>query len=94
MFPMTKQDRKQLYKLIEQWTRATIISRYTSFEWIKFGDAHFTAIQKEDEIRKLMYGTSDLVELGYKWGLPIHIMKEKKINKNNKNMKKKKKHLR
>jgi len=65
---MMPEDRKLLYKLIEQWTRSEIMARFGPF-WPESGDYAMAAIEKIDEIRELVFGTKNLVELGQRWGL-------------------------
>lgn len=78
---MKKKDRKELYSLLETWTKSEIISRFCPFKWIDFGEAAFEKIKAENKIRKLLYGTSDLVELGKQWRLPIRTDKKKSKRK-------------
>jgi hypothetical protein len=67
---MTLKKRKKLYALLEQWTRCECISRFAPFGWPDCGDYFFKKLKKEKQIRKLMFGTGDLLELGEKWNLP------------------------
>ena len=66
---MKREDRQKLYKLIEQWTRAEIASRLWPLAWPQAGDYYQESLEFRDQIRKLMFGSSDLVELGTKWGI-------------------------
>ena len=67
---MTKKEKnKRLRKLIRHWTRAEIIARHGHFDNLEFIDYALISRQKIDKIRTLLYGTSDLVELGLKWKL-------------------------
>jgi hypothetical protein len=66
---MLLEDRKRLYKLIEEWTRAEVMARIGPIGWPDCGDYHFEATKREDQIRELIYGTSNLVELGLKFGI-------------------------
>ena len=58
----------ELHALIEQWTRVEIMARLGQLG-ISSIDFARIKIDKENEIRKLLYGTSDLVALGKKWNL-------------------------
>lgn len=78
---MMPEDRKLLYRLIKQWTRAEIMARFGPF-WPESGDNRFTVLKKEDEIRELLFGTKDLMELGQRWGLPINPCKDDKEDRN------------
>lgn len=75
---MNREDRKELYALIEQHTRCEIMARLCpSLLWTEWGDYSFRMIETMDKIRELMYGTSNLMELGGRWGL-VERAKEKK----------------
>jgi hypothetical protein len=79
---MTKEKRKKLYALLEQWTRAEVMARVGDVAGLGYADYYLTHIELEDGIRKLMFGTSDLVELGKKFKLPlIQDLREKKRKK-------------
>ncbi len=68
---MRKEKVKKLLKLIKQWSKAEVMSRIGVCKGLAFGDYFSIHIDKKDKIRELLYGTSDLVELGKKWGLPL-----------------------
>lgn len=57
-------------KLIE-WTKAETVARHAPFSTkdSRFIACAATKLDIEDEIRVMLFGTSDLVELGEKWGL-------------------------
>lgn len=71
------QQRKELLKLIEQWTRAEIMARLGRFDNLEYLDYAQIQIEKKDEIRELVFGTSDILVLGARWG----ILKEKRNRK-------------
>lgn len=70
---MTKQEalkqRRQLLKLVEHWTRAEIIARFGRFDNLKYADYYMVKLEKEDEIRKLIFGESELIKLAERFGL-------------------------
>jgi len=72
---MEEEKIKQLLKLIEQWTRAEIMARHGHIQLVQEGEdgrlVGFSHIhlKKEDEIRELLYGSSNLQKLGEKWNL-------------------------
>ena len=68
---MTKKTALKLAKLVEQWTRAEAMARYGNYHSCDLGyeDFNTAAIVAEAKIRKLLFGTSDLVKLGHAWGL-------------------------
>jgi len=61
------QQRKELIKLIEHWTRAEVIARLGRFDNKGYIDFAEIQIEKKDEIRRLVFGSDDLVELGEMW---------------------------
>jgi len=66
---MTEEQIKQLILLIEQWTRAEIMARLAQFNNFEAANYFDIKIKKENEIRKLLFDTDDLVKLGLKWNL-------------------------
>ena len=68
---LTKSNAIKVFKLLEQWTRAEIMGRHGPFETsdLSFIDFTLEHSKKEDEIRTLLFGTHNLVELGIEWGL-------------------------
>ncbi len=77
---MKKSDRKKLYSLLEEWTKCIIIARH-GYKFPDFAQYFADALQKEDEIRQLLYGESNLIVLGQRWKLPIDPPKHKKKKK-------------
>jgi len=63
------QQRKKLIRLIREWTRADVVSRLGAFERPVWLEAAQTKLDKEEEIRELVLGTSDFIVLGARWGL-------------------------
>jgi hypothetical protein len=66
---MKPSKRKELYSLIEQQTRCYIMARLKPLGWQEAADYDLMAREKLDKIRELMFGTSNLVELGQRWGI-------------------------
>jgi len=62
-------QRKKLLALIEQWTRAEIMARIGRFDNLEYLDYFRIKLEKEDEIRQLCFGESELVVLADRWGL-------------------------
>jgi len=62
-------QRKKLLQLIEQWTRAEIMARLGRFDNLEYLDYFRIKLEKEDEIRRLCFGESELVVLADRWGL-------------------------
>ena len=75
------QQRKELIKLIEQWTRAEIMARYSRFDNLEFADYARIEIEKKNEIRKFLFGEFELFQLAEKWGLVKTKGRKKKSNK-------------
>ncbi|HEC65798.1 MAG TPA: hypothetical protein ENI23_10910 [bacterium] len=77
---MKRSEANYVYKLLRQWTRAEIMARLGRFDNLEFADYFVKKIEIEDKLRKFMFGTSNLVELGIKWGL----IKEKRTRRKKK----------
>ena len=77
---MKRSEANHVYKLLRQWTRAEIMARLGRFDNLEFADYFVKKIEIEDKLRKFMFGTSNLVELGIKWGL----IKEKRTRRKKK----------
>jgi len=73
-----KSQAKKILKLIEQATRAEILSRLAPIPFPEYADWHMVSIEKRNELLQYLYGTSSFVELGRLWGL---LKKERKPNR-------------
>lgn len=63
------QQRKQLITLIKQWTAAEIMARLGANTIGRGVDFYQIMLDKEDEIRELVFDDSDLLNLGRDWGM-------------------------
>ena len=68
-------DPKEVIRLVEEMTRAEILARLGSIACDVDWNAIYLA--KKDELQEYLFGSSDYVELGIKWGL----LKQKSKNK-------------
>ena len=75
---MKKSEAKKLWQLVEQWTRAEVMARLGRFDNLEFADYYEIKLKKEDEIRELVLGTSNQVELAQRWNM---IKKKRKRGK-------------
>ena len=82
---MRKSEAIKVYELLEQWTRADVMSRMGRFDNLEFADYAMIKIEKENEIRELLYGTSNIAELYDKFGLGKRRKKKKKKKRSKKN---------
>jgi hypothetical protein len=64
---ITRKQAKRLVELIERETRCEIMARFGRFDNLEFGEYAIKQIEYKDRIRRLLFGTSDLVELGTRW---------------------------
>jgi len=68
-----------IIELVEQQTRAEILSRFGRFDNLEFADYFGNKLEKEDELRKYIFGSSNLITLGTRWGiLPEQLPKRRK----------------
>lgn len=75
---ITKKQAARLLKLIERETRCEIMARFGRFDNLDFADYAAKQIEFKHKIHKLVFGTSNILELGYKWKL---IKKKKRSRK-------------
>ena len=66
---MTKISGKKVLQLLREITKLEIIARFGKSKGLAFGDYILLKRKKEDELRKYLYGTSNLVKLGKQWKL-------------------------
>ena len=77
---ITRKQAKKLVKLLEQETRCEIMARFGRFDNLEYGDYARKQIELKDKIRKMLFGTSVVVELGHQWNmLQFGKRKKKKI---------------
>ena len=72
-----KSQARYIIRLLEEQTRAEIMSRLGPVSPPDFAEYHSISIHKMDKLRRYIFGTDDLVQLGYRWGL----LKKKKKRK-------------
>ncbi len=72
-----KKQALHILSLFEEMTRAEIMARHGYSKGMEFGDYAMMQIEKMDELRKYIYGTDDLIALGFEWGI-LHDQKDKK----------------
>lgn len=81
---ITKKQIKKLLRLIKKQTKAEAVSRHGPLNDLAFAEARVESLKKQDEIREMLYGTSNMVELGIKWGLFYEREDQKAKHKNKK----------
>lgn len=64
---ITRKEAKKLVKLVEYETRCEIMARLGRFDNLEFAEYAIKQIEYKDKIRKMLFGTSNLVALGKKW---------------------------
>jgi len=68
----THKQLKELKKLVEQWTRADVMSRVSGFGekgQLVCVDFAILKLDKEKEIRELLFGTSEIYILAERWNM-------------------------
>ncbi len=85
---ITKKQIKKLLKLLKRYTKSSAIARHGPIDDLSFAEAKVEAIKTLDEIRELLYDTSNLVKLGMRWGLFYEREDQKQAHKIKKNKKK------
>lgn len=62
-----KPDTAKLLMLLEQWTRADVMSRLGPLDLMSV--CALEAVKKADEVKMLLYGTCSLMKLAEKFGI-------------------------
>lgn len=75
---ITKEKAVKLFNLVEEWTACEIKARLGRFDNLEFADYAHQHIEKEDEIRRLLFGSDCLVQLNELFGNLVE-SKEQKI---------------
>ena len=66
---ISRRQAKKLVRLIEQWTRADVMSRMGRFDNLEFADYAQIKLEKEDKIRELLFDESEIAVLAERWGM-------------------------
>ena len=77
---ITKKKARRVLKLLEQITRLEVMARVGPYTLGECTDYYAIMQKKQNKLRKLLYGSSCLVDLGLKWGI-IKARKKKKKKK-------------
>ena len=68
---------RHLRDLVNQWTRAEVMARSPAVGFPECAEYDQSRRELEDQIRILLFGTSNLIEIGEKLGLPVHVKKKR-----------------
>lgn len=66
---ITRKQAQKLVKLIEYETRCEVMARLGRFDNLEYAEYAIKQIAYKNRIRKMLFGTSNLVELGDRWKL-------------------------
>jgi hypothetical protein len=64
---ITKRQIRRLLRLLEKEARCEVMARLGPFRSLGFIDYALKQIEFKDKIREMLFGTSNLAELGTKW---------------------------
>ncbi len=85
-----KSQAKHILKLIDQATRAEVLSRIGRFDNLEFADWFKVKLETMDELLRYIYGTDSIVELAERWNMKTIGDKKKSSRRKRKGNKKKK----
>lgn len=69
MKKISEKKAARIFRLIEERTRCLVLARHGYIGVNAWGNYFNKAIQLDDRINEELFGTSDLVELGNRWGM-------------------------
>lgn len=72
---ITRKQARKLVILLERETRCEIMARFGRFDNLEFAEYAKRQQEYKDKIREKLFGTSNILELGERWGM---IKKHKK----------------
>lgn len=79
---ITKSQTEKILKLFEDYTRLDVAARLgDNLESCDLRCLTHLAVEKMDELRELVFGTDDMVKLGFDWGILKPRTKKKKKRK-------------
>ena len=66
---LTRKQAVKILRLFDKYTRAEVMSRVGPSAGLEFQDYYQQSLDLRDELREMIYGTSDFVQLGIKFGM-------------------------
>lgn len=66
---ITRKQAKKLVSLLEQEARCEVMARMGRFDNLEYAEYAMKQIELKDEIRKMLFGTSDIATLAERWGM-------------------------
>jgi hypothetical protein len=81
---ITRKQAKKLVRLLEQETRCEIMARFGRFDNLGYADYAVKQIELKDRIRRMLFDTDSIVELGFRWGLVNQHSRKKRKKKSKK----------
>lgn len=66
---ITRKQAQRLVKLLEREARCEIMARLGKFNNLEYADYAIKQIEYKDKIRKMLFGTSELVQLAKQWDM-------------------------
>ena len=66
---VTRKQARKLVKLLTRETRCEIMARFGRFDNLEFAEYAKRQQEYKDKIRKKLFGTSNILELGEKWSM-------------------------
>jgi len=64
---ITRKQAKKLVMLLEQETRCEIMARLGKFDNLEYADYALKQRELHDKIRRMLFETDNIVELGVQW---------------------------
>ena len=69
---ITRKQAKRLVQLCEREARCEVMARLGKFNNLEYAEYAIKQIEYKNKIRKLLFGTSNIVELADMWGMCGH----------------------
>ena len=75
---ITKKQAKKLVKLLEREARCEVMARLGRFDNLEYADYAMKQIEYKNKIRKMLFGTSEIIQLAKMWGMAKHGRRKRK----------------
>ncbi|KON32544.1 hypothetical protein AC477_02850 [miscellaneous Crenarchaeota group-1 archaeon SG8-32-1] len=78
---ITKKQAKRLVELLEREARCEVMARLGRFDNLEYADYAMKQIEFKNRIRKMLFGTSEIIQLAEMWGMAKRGKQKRKRNR-------------
>lgn len=75
---ITRKQAKRLVELLEREARCEVMARLGRFDNLEYAEYAVKQIEYKNKIRKMLFGTSEIIQLAEMWGMAKHGKRKRK----------------